>query len=287
MHRRELEEIAAYWEVDPEQEPHLLPTIIQAATAPLVSTLSKQHGLFAQPRFACALTSARASSCYADRVPAQPLNWEEYEDLSSGSPYWYNVVTQETTWQHPDEIRYRNQLWALRSRYHYHHHDQQQQQRQEPDEDTGRDSFIARMEAQLSQHIEETAPSPGVIATRVAHPPSRRSDRGMLSHPFADAFHLAPIPTMEEVEQARRAHSAMPGSHFGGDGGFADDDVEVGGGGGQSGFLGGPRQSALTAVRSNRPRVTLAIAEPPIRSAAALSSFRQKARQIWERVPAD
>eukprot|EP01051_Picozoa_sp_SAG22_P019084 SAG22_NODE_3409_length_1730_cov_1.484365_1_plen_241_part_10 len=167
--------------------------------------------------------------------------------MTSGSPYWYNVETQETTWEHPDEIRYRNQLWALRSRYHYHHHDQQLQPEgagggsEKPD-----DSFIARMEAQLSQHIDEAAASPL-------------------------AFQLAPIPTMEEVEQARRAYGSP--AHFtaqdrSSEPGLLPDHHSSGqleGPAGQGAAGPGvdgrtqplqPRQSALKAARSNRPRVT-------------------------------
>eukprot|EP01051_Picozoa_sp_SAG22_P019085 SAG22_NODE_3409_length_1730_cov_1.484365_2_plen_65_part_00 len=44
LERKGLEEIAAYWGVDPGREPHLLPTVIQAATAPLVSASGSSMG---------------------------------------------------------------------------------------------------------------------------------------------------------------------------------------------------------------------------------------------------
>jgi hypothetical protein len=93
----ELLEIAAYWNVDPAREPHLLTTVVQAAAAPLVSPDNSRKQSIAKPHH---------TNCIAG---SQPANWEEYEDPNSGHPYWYNVVTQTCTWDHPEEIRYR---WA-------------------------------------------------------------------------------------------------------------------------------------------------------------------------------
>ena len=130
---------------------------------------------------------------------------------------------------------HRNELWSLRSRYNYHYHDQEQQQPrhhhhqhdQLPAASSDEDLFIARMEAQLNQTIDETAPSP-------------------------TAFQLAPIPTMEEIEWARQALASATGQPNV----LSDMQLDIESGSYLTGALSQPKLSSLKAVRVNRPRVT-------------------------------